>query len=56
MRPEPYDAKMDRQAEMACDYDTSRGYYGQDGIGCFKGVATRKVHILYEKYGIDRGG
>jgi len=30
-----------------CDYDTTKGYSMQDGLGCIKGIATNKVTITY---------
>lgn len=34
---------------MFCDYDTSRGFCWTEGLGCFKGVATRKVEVVYNE-------
>ena len=34
---------------MFCDYDTSRGFCPTDGLGCFKGIATRQVQVTYNE-------
>lgn len=39
---------------LKCSYDTSRGH-GTHGIGCVKGIPTRRVTIIYNPgvYGRD---
>ena len=37
----------------ACDYDTSEGYFGQDGLGCYKGVASWYAEVIYSEVDKD---
>ncbi len=52
-----FNAAMQEQArkKLRCSYDTSKGYSMSEGLGCVKGVPTRRVTIIYNPgvYGRD---
>ena len=36
-----------------CDCDRSRGYSAQDGLGCYKGIASWRVEVVYNEVDKD---
>ena len=37
----------------ACDYDTSQGFTMHDGLGCYKGIASWYVEVIYNEVDKD---
>lgn len=41
--------KAKEKEKLTCAYDTSRGFYRHDGMGCCKGKVTRQVTVIYNE-------